>query len=65
MTPEDLRRTLRLYPQYFQTYGNRGIAYYTKMDYDRAIADYDEALRLNPNYANAYGNRGLAYAGRL
>src|SRR5262245_53552970 len=41
-------------------YHNRGIAYFAKKDYDRAIADYSEAIRLNPS-ANAYGNRGNAH----
>ena len=35
-------------------YGDKG-------DYDRAIADYDEAIRLDPRYAVAYYNRGVAY----
>ena len=35
--------------------------FYVKKDYDRAIADYDQAIRLNPNYAAAYNSRGLAY----
>ncbi len=30
-------------------------------DYEKAIADYDEAIRLNSNYANAYYNRGVAH----
>ena len=42
-------------------YNARGVAYKRKGDYDRAIADYDEAIRLDPNYANAYSNRGNEY----
>ena len=30
-------------------------------DYDRAIADYDEAIRLDPKAALAYNNRGDAW----
>jgi tetratricopeptide (TPR) repeat protein len=40
---------------------NRGIAYDTKGDHDRAIADYDEAIRVNPKFAFAFNNRGTAY----
>jgi tetratricopeptide (TPR) repeat protein len=31
-----------------------------KGDYDRAIADFDQAIRLNPNYALAIANRATA-----
>ena len=37
------------------------IAYRSKGENDRAIADYNEALRLDPKNAIAYANRGLAY----
>ena len=40
---------------------NRGDAYQKKRNFDRAIADFDEAIKVNPNYAGAYYNRGLAY----
>lgn len=43
------------------TFVNRGIEWYDKRDYDRAIADYSEAIRLNPQYAGAYANRGNAW----
>ncbi len=42
-------------------YANRGNAYEKKGEYDRAIADYDQALRLDPKHANAYNGRGDAY----
>jgi tetratricopeptide (TPR) repeat protein len=42
----------------------RGTAYYAKGDYDRAIADLDEALRLEPKYAAAFNQRGYAYAAK-
>lgn len=41
---------------------NRGIAYTKKAQYDRAIADFDEALKLDPDSAVALNNRGTAYA---
>jgi tetratricopeptide (TPR) repeat protein len=42
-------------------YLNRGWASNGKGDYDRAIADYNQAIGIYPKYALAYNNRGLAY----
>lgn len=43
-------------------YSNRGAAYKTKGDLDRALADYNKAIEIYPEFANAYNNRGLIYA---
>jgi tetratricopeptide (TPR) repeat protein len=45
-------------------FGNRGGAYYGKKDYDRAIANYDQAIRLDSKSAIAFCNRGVAYAAK-
>ena len=42
-------------------FANRGLAYKSKGQWDRAIADYDEAIRLNPDLAETFTNRGTAY----
>ena len=42
-------------------YHNRGLAWDNKGEYDKAIADYNQALTINPNYAYAYVNRGDAW----
>jgi tetratricopeptide (TPR) repeat protein len=41
---------------------NRGAVYDTKGEYQRAIADYDEALRIDPNMKKAAENRRIAWA---
>ena len=41
-------------------YSNRGIGFYNKGDYARAISDYTTAINLGAK-ANRYDNRGLAY----
>ena len=41
---------------------NRGIAYAKKSQYDRAIADFNQAIRLDPDSIFALNNRGAAYA---
>jgi lipoprotein NlpI/predicted aspartyl protease len=46
------------------TYSNRGNAWRIKGEYDKAIADYDEAIRLNPQDALTYGNRGYSWYGK-
>ena len=51
----------RLDARFANAYVNRGFVRYVMGDYDRAIADYDEAIRLNGNLAVAYNNRGAAY----
>jgi lipoprotein NlpI len=48
-------------PELVGAFANRGMAYAIKGEYDRAIADFDEAIRLNPNIAQAFVNRGEAY----
>jgi tetratricopeptide (TPR) repeat protein len=38
-----------------------GNTWFNKGDYDRAIADYNQALRINPQDAYAYNQRGVAW----
>ena len=46
-------------------YFDSGEVHRKKGDYDRAIADYDQAIRLDPECAKAYNYRGGAYQAKL
>ena len=39
----------------------RGLAYYNKKDYERAVQDYDHAIRLGLSDADLFYRRGLVY----
>ncbi len=43
-------------------YNQRGKAYTSQRQYDRAISDFDEAIRIDPAFVVAYVDRGYAYA---
>src|SRR5262249_25513710 len=43
-----------------QAYAARGTSVERAGDYDRAIADLDQAIRLEPRYPEAFNNRGMA-----
>ena len=45
-------------------WNNRGLIWRRKGDFDRAIADFDQAIRVDPGYTAAYTNRGQAYEGK-
>lgn len=42
-------------------FNHRGVAYFGKGDYDRAIRDYGEALRIDPQHAEALNNRAWTH----
>jgi len=56
-----LDEAIRLNPQDADAYYNRGNAYGSLGQPERAIEDYAEAIRLNPTLALAYYNRGFTY----
>jgi len=42
-------------------YTNRGVEYAIKKEFDKALADHDEAIKIDPKNPAAYNNRGNAY----
>ena len=59
-----LDKAIELNPEFAEAYNNRGLAYYRKSDYDRAIIDLNKAIEIKPQYAEAYNNRSVAYYGK-
>jgi len=45
-------------------YTNRGVEYWIKKDYDKAIADHDQAIKIDPKNPVPYNNRGNTYAAK-
>ena len=65
---EEAKEYIKLYtasltfnPKIVEDYIKRGNAYGYIGEYDKAIADYDQAIKLKPHYAKAYYHRGVAY----
>lgn len=52
---------IKLFPDTFVAYYNRGQYYWRTGQHLAAISDYDTAIMLKPLYAPTYINRGLAY----
>ena len=53
--------SIRLNPQHYGTYYNRGSIFVEKGAPNLAIADFNSTIDLNPSFAAAYVNRGVAY----
>ena len=57
----DFQEALRLEPNESLAYHCRGFAWQSTGDFDKAIADHNEAIRLNPG--NAYSHVGVPSPG--
>jgi tetratricopeptide (TPR) repeat protein len=54
-------RVLELAPTNAAVFNNRGLAYFALNQYERAIADYDQAIALDPTDAFAFYLRAGTY----
>jgi tetratricopeptide (TPR) repeat protein len=50
-----------LHPKSAMDYNQRGVHYYEKGRYDRALTDFTSAIRLDKSITEAYANRGWAF----
>jgi len=57
----DFDWAIRIRPNFFEAYFNRGNAHRDRQKWDAAISDYTKAIDLNPN-PDLFFNRGLARA---
>src|SRR6266540_1241688 len=57
----DYNESIRLDPNYADSYNNRGTAWLAKGNYDRAIADFSAAIRLDPKDPAGFSNRGATW----
>jgi tetratricopeptide (TPR) repeat protein len=48
-------------PKKLRPYNERGLAYFDKGEYDKALIDLTQAVKLNRNYADGFYNRGKVY----
>jgi tetratricopeptide (TPR) repeat protein len=42
-------------------WNNRGMVYYERGDYDKALADFDESIKVQPKHPDAYNNRSVIF----
>jgi tetratricopeptide (TPR) repeat protein len=54
-------QAIRQNPRDAVSHYNRGVVYFNKSDFDRAIADFSEAIEINPKMAMAYNARGVTF----
>ena len=59
MAYEDFTNAISIDRNYVDAYNNRGNALTGTGQYDKAIADYDQAIKSRPKFATSYYNRGL------
>lgn len=52
---------IKLYPEYHDAFGGRGIAYFRLGQYDKAFEDYQVSLKHRPNNAPVLSNMGYIY----
>jgi Flp pilus assembly protein TadD len=55
---------VRFAPDDARGWRNRGLMHLVKDDFEKALADYDQAIKLDPRDAYSFNNRGIARIGK-
>lgn len=55
------KKAIEIYPKYHDAYGQLGLSYYRKKDYDTALQEYAKAIEYKPNSPKVYSNMGIIY----
>lgn len=58
---ERYSNAIKLYPQYHDAFGSRGLAYFRLKKYDEAFEDYQKSLEYRPGDAKVLSNMGYIY----
>jgi serine/threonine protein kinase len=53
-------KAIKIDPDDYALYNDRGLIYYAQRKFDKAIADFDKSIEINPA-SLTYNNRGVAY----
>ncbi len=53
---------IKLKPDWYAAYFDRGNVYSNKGEYDYALADYNKSIEINPIFVEAWNNRGNIYS---
>ena len=58
---EDCNKAIALDTNRPNFYKNRGLAYHGKLEYDKAIEQFNKSMTIDPAYMYAYTGRGETY----
>ena len=60
----DFDQAIKINSSFTQAFNDRGLAYVSKGETDRAIEDFNQAIKLNPKLALAFSARGNSLASK-
>ena len=58
---KEIKKAIRINPDFYHAYYNLGVAYEKAEDYDMAISCYESVLKIQPHHTKSHLNLGLIY----